>query len=298
MCLYVVQPVLPAAEEPCIPSQAVMEARCLSVCLMLIINSLTQSSSDFLSFSLLSDSLLWEDLWRNGLSVLQTSGSVSRMRLTNWIPHMSFCLEEGGDVVGCEGREVIPPCSLNKLHDTADMILQLPAIESGIPRVMEGRGFPWKKKKNCPNEGAIEKSQCISISCDCFLQSDRSLYIYIHELVPGETLWSWWLFFFCVRGRKGYVYSTGLLQEEAEVWWLECAGRDLQLVMITWWMLRAWGQLCVRGEQERKAAVVRMSQCTVLWKTETDFAVWSGSHGNEIFLRSFSMCCAWPLDVW
>lgn len=96
MCLYIVWPVLPAAEQPCIPSQAVMEARCLPVCLRLIINSLTRSSSDFLSLSLslLFDSLLWEDLWRNGVSVLQTSGSVSRVRLTNWIPHMSFCLEE------------------------------------------------------------------------------------------------------------------------------------------------------------------------------------------------------------
>lgn len=81
------------------------------------------------------------------MSVLQTSGSVSRVRLTNWIHHTSFCLEEehwGGEggLVGYEGREVIVPCSLNKLHDTADLFFQLPGIDSGIPTVIEGRGFP------------------------------------------------------------------------------------------------------------------------------------------------------------
>lgn len=63
---------------------------------------------------------------------------------------MSFCSEEegvlgvGGGVMwqGCEGREVIPPCSLNKLHDTVGLFFQLPDIDSGTPRVMEGRGFP------------------------------------------------------------------------------------------------------------------------------------------------------------
>lgn len=77
---------------------------------------------------------------------------------------MSFCLEEkegeeeeggwGVDVAGCEGKEVIPPYSLNKLHDTAGLFLRLPDIDSGIPREMEGRGFPRKKKKRkiCPNK--------------------------------------------------------------------------------------------------------------------------------------------------
>lgn len=98
-----------------------------------------------------------------------------------------------------------------------------------------------------------------------------SLYISIRELVSGETLWSRWLFFSSsVRGSVGYVYSRGLLQEETEVWWLECAGRDLQLVMITWWMLRAWGQMCVRGEQGGQSGgrlgMARMCLSTILWK--------------------------------
>lgn len=153
MCLCVVWPALPTAEEPCIPSRAVMEARCLPVCLRLIINSLTQSSSDFLCLTLLSDSLLWEALRRNGASVLHTSRSVWRVRLTNWIPLMNFCLkeEEKGER---EGKWSLPVAS------TGYMTLQIcsssnrpplpptpPDINSGNARVMEGRGFPCRKRK-------------------------------------------------------------------------------------------------------------------------------------------------------
>lgn len=134
MCLYIVWPLLPAAVGPCIPSQAVMEARCLPVCLRLIINSLTQTFSPSLS----SATACYERIC--GLSVLQTSGSVSKVRLTNWIPLVSFCLDGGGGGGGCGegagGRETIPPCSLNKLQDTAALFLQRSHIGSGIPREM------------------------------------------------------------------------------------------------------------------------------------------------------------------
>lgn len=86
------------------------------------------------------------------MSVLQTS--VSKVRLTNWIPPMGFGLEEEGVLVASvrEGRELIPPCSLNELHDTAALVLfffpQRSHIITGIPREILGRGFPGKKREN------------------------------------------------------------------------------------------------------------------------------------------------------
>ena len=133
---------------------------------------------------------------------------VCQERLTNWIPHMSFCLEregEGGDVArgAREGKWSPPPRSLNKLHDTAGLFLRLPDIDFGIPREMEGRGFPWKKKKKKEKSVQINNLKWHSewrsaspfpatVSCS----QTGSLYISIREFVSGETLWSRWLFFF------------------------------------------------------------------------------------------------------
>lgn len=200
-----------AAEEPCIPSRAVMEARCLPVCLRLIINSLTQSSSDFLCLALLSDSLLWEALWRNGVSVLCTSRSVWRVRLTNWIPHMNFFLFEGGGE-GWEGREEIPPCSLNRLHDTSDLFLRPPPTSAlGMQEWWrEGDSHVEKKYKSVQiNNLKWHSKRCsaspFSVTVSC--HHTGSLYISIHKLVPGETLWSWWLFVSAGEEVRG-MYAT------------------------------------------------------------------------------------------
>ena len=88
MCLYVVWL---AAVEPCIPSRAIMEARCLPVCLSLIINSLTHTFSHPPS----SLTACYERI--RSLSLLQTSGSVSKVRWTNWLLLVALCLYgEGG----------------------------------------------------------------------------------------------------------------------------------------------------------------------------------------------------------
>lgn len=54
------------------------------------------------------------------MSALQTS--VPKARLTNWISLLGFCLEEKEVLWQRSGRrELIPPWSLNGLHDTSPL---------------------------------------------------------------------------------------------------------------------------------------------------------------------------------
>lgn len=208
MCLYIVWPVLPAAVGPCIPSQAVMEARCLPVCLRLIINSLTQNFSPSLS----SVTACYERIC--GLSVLQTSGSVSKVRLTNWIPLVSFCLEGGVDVarvwVGEKRSLLVTSTSYKTLQPFSS---SAHASALGFRERCRKGGFPWKKGEKSVqinnlkwhSEWHSASTFPVTVSCS----QTGLLYISMSELVLGETLWSTVLFsFFTAWGEVRRMYTA------------------------------------------------------------------------------------------
>lgn len=171
--------------------------------------------------------------------MLQTIGSVSRVRLTNWIPRVSFLFGEGG---WCAGVQVkgIPPCSLNKIHHTAGGSPQLPDIDSGIPRVMEGRGFPWKKGKtvqinNMKWQPKRRSASPFPVTASC--SQAASLYISIHELVSRESLWSWWLFFSLCKGKEGVctqhrVRGRGVVIGVCRLWPPTCNDHLMDVVCL------------------------------------------------------------------
>lgn len=217
-----------------------MEARCLPVCSRLIINSLTRNFFPTLPAA----AACYERIC--GPSILQTTGSVSKVRLTNWIPPVSFCLDEEEGVRVARVRRGGEKWAL-PVGSTSYMTLQPfnstahTNPESGIPGKKWEKGIPTKKREksiqinNLKWHSKWHSASPFPATVSC--SQTGLLYVSMSELVPGETLWSRCLFFSMRRGNGGYVHSTVLRQEEAEVWWLECAGCDLQLVMITWWML-------------------------------------------------------------
>lgn len=113
----------------------------------------------------------------------------------------------------------------------------------------------------------------VTVSCS----QTGSLYISIHELVPGETLWSRWLFFFltvwgevrgvCILHRVTAGRGRGVVIGECRSWPPTYNDHPMDV--------QAWGQMSVRGEQGKLSGW--MEGCyawpgcliTVLWKLVT-----------------------------
>lgn len=124
---------------------------------------------------------------------------------------------------------------------------------------------------------ALRVTQCISISCDCFLQSDRiALYLNPRARAGGNIMKQMTFFFFtvwgevrgvCILHRVTAGRGRGVVIGECRSWPPTYNDHPMDV--------QAWGQMSVRGEQGKLSGW--MEGCyawpgcliTVLWKLVT-----------------------------